>query len=127
MDIVNNDILKFFNKSKKDKFKKEREETFNKLKNIIGITDNNNKILYFDIDNDIIKNQIKNLYEDFFKFYTITTSSFYQSIKKNIEVNPLLAIRPIFKQHDFEIISKDVIATRNDIKKRYIQWIFNKI
>ena len=111
-------------KTKKNKFQKERNEIFNKLKNIINITNDNNKIFYHDINNDDIKKQILELKDDILKYYSLSTTSFYNSEKNNKIYNPLSVIRPIFKQHDYEILSKDVTTTRNDIRKRYIQWIF---
>ncbi len=115
-------------KTKKNKFQNERNEILNKLKNIINITNDNNKIFYCDINNDDIKNQILELKDDIFKYYSITSSAFYNSEKNNNnkKSNPLSVIRPIFKQHNYEILSKDVTATRNNIRKRYIQWIFNQ-
>jgi hypothetical protein len=115
--------------TKKQQFKKEREEVINKINNILGLTTTNNKIyIYKILTNDKIKEEIKELGNtDIKKYFKVGTWSYYKDDHNNhSEIN---LIKAVYKDSDYEIYSKQktIKEENKSIKTIEYQFVKNQI
>ena len=104
--------------SKKEKYKKEREDILNKLKTILGITDENTMFLLCDLEsnNNKIK-QILDLTDSIEKYFTSKNNSVFRNKETAIKPHTSL-IRLVFKEMDYNVnVAKSTI--NRDNKKIY--------
>jgi hypothetical protein len=119
---------KFVHKPKNEQYIKEREEIFNFFNELLNINDTNNIVNVVDIDNDDVKNQIKSKKDLIFKIFCASHWGYYVALKKSDTIaNELSIIRPIFKEFNYIITSKNISKkNENGEKIKTVQWHFNK-
>ena len=113
---VNNErkVKKGGRHSKKDLYKLEREEILRRMYEILGITNDDPKIIYlYDLDNDATKReQLLALKEDVQKYYNAGSwSVFFRSETKRPHLS---LIRCILKSMDIKFTSTKKTTTRGD-------------
>ncbi len=113
-----NIIVKKRNKpTKKDLYKKERQDILNRINTILGINKDNNTIFLYDIENDLNKKtQIFALSDDVKKYFKVGTWGVF--CKKECQDNHFLLCKSIYKDMGYEVISKAVDITRDNNKIR---------
>jgi|688.fasta_scaffold71341_2 hypothetical protein len=107
---------------KADKYKTERLEILNKLNNILGITEDNNKFLLCDIDNNEDKQkEIIGLVSDIEKYFSCSSWTYFS---KGImgDRKYLSLIRSIYKEFKYDLYIKTILVTRNDKKFKAQQY-----
>lgn len=98
--------------TKKEQYKEERLDILNKINNILGITDNNNIIYFYDLDNSIDKQQqIDNLAIDIKKYFKCGTWSYFTK-KGNRQY--LSLIRSLYKDMNYTVQRSQMNYIRNE-------------
>ena len=133
-DIVKDDVKKSNNNEdnkvknlggrlkKADKYKNERLEILNKLNNILGITEDNNKFLLYDIDNNEDKQkEIIGLASDIEKYFSCSGWSYFsKDLQDNRKYMSLM--RSIYKQFNYNLYVKSVIISKDNKKIKTQQY-----
>ena len=110
-------------KNKQILFKEEREKLINKLNVIIGISTNKNSFILHDIDNDIVKNKIKELVPEVKKYYKYGSWHYFKEEEKQDEIGLL---KSIYKYSDYVLTNKKKILERDGVKKQHTEIHINK-
>ena len=109
-------------KNKSEKYEKERTEIIIKLNEIIGINDNKNNIILYDIDNEMVKNKIRKLVPEIRKYYRCSTWHYFK-IEDRDEIG---LMKSVYKNTYYELTNKRRLIERHGIKKQYIELHINK-
>ena len=102
--------------SKKEKYKKEREDILNKLKTILGVVDIDRFYLH-DIENNEVKmKQVLDLKDDIEKYFTSKNNSVFRNKEKAMKPHTSL-IRLVLKEMDYEVIvtQKTIIRDKQKV------------
>jgi len=112
--------------TKKELYKKEREEILNKINSILGISKDNNNIYLYDIENDEEKKQkILALSEDVKKYFKAGDWGVFKTeLCKN---NAILLFKSIYKEINYQILAKNAYIKRNDVKINTREYTIGKI
>lgn len=112
--------------TKKEFYKKERQDILDKINNIIGINSNNNYIYLYDIENDNKKKEsILALSDDVKKYFKMGNWAFYKDVE--CQNNHVLLCKSIYKDMDYQIISKPMDIQRDNKKIRTTRYTICKI
>lgn len=96
-----------------DKYDKERKEVLNKMFQILGINESNNKFLLHELDADIDKqNQILELEPDIKKYFICGSWSCFRT--PDIKRKPLSIIKCLLKEMDYVVLSSSIKVTNDD-------------
>lgn len=108
--------------TKKEFYKKERQDILDKINNIIGITKDNNIFYLYDIENNMDKKkEIFDLAHDIKKYFkTGSWAVFNREISKD---NHVLLIKSVFKDMEYQVIGKAYDVTRDGNKIRTTKYI----
>ena len=105
MNILKHKIICYNSMPKRiDKFNEQRNEVVNKLLNILGVNENNNKFYLYELDNNIDKqNAIYELVPDIKKYFICSKWTCF--CKDNVKREYLSIIKYIMKDMDYNMIS----------------------
>jgi hypothetical protein len=96
-----------------NKYDKERKEVLNKMFQILGINESNNKFLLHELDADIDKqNQILELEPDIKKYFICGSWSCFRT--PDIKRKPLSIIKCLLKEMDYVVLSSSIKVTNDD-------------
>ena len=121
-------IKKKFNgrPKREDIYKKEREEILNKLNKILGVTEDNNKFFLWDIDNnEEIQKSILELKTDVEKYFRCSGWNFF-SKSLHDDRKYISLMKSLYKEFKYELYTKTILITRNNIKIKTQQYILIK-
>ena len=108
--------------SKAKKFVEERESLVRELEIKMGLTEEERGVLLYDLNqNKELKEYLKNKIPEIKKIYKCGTWNFFvkQHTKKDEEPSEICLLKSIFKSENYELISKRIIAERENEKKQY--------
>lgn len=124
--LSNDSNKKKIRRNKKIYYLKERENILEELIKLINF-DNNNSIFLVELqDNEKLKNKINELSDNIKKYYRCSTWGYFVSQQNGEKGDEITLLKAIFKDHDYNIFSKDITTTYNNIKKRYTKLFFTK-
>lgn len=122
------DNNKKIRRNKKTYYQKEREDIINELSKLMNFDKDNSVLLIQLQDNLILKNRLNELIDDIKKYYRCSTWGYFVSINNGEKGDEITLLKAIYKDHDYNIFSKDITSVYNNIKKRYTKLFFqNKI
>lgn len=115
------------NKStKKELYAKEQEGILNKINKILGISNDNNIIYLYDIENDEEKKkQILDLSDSVKKYFKSGDWGVFKT--PQCMNNHMLLCKSIYKAMDYQIISKAIDIVRNNEKIRTTRYTIGKL
>jgi hypothetical protein len=121
-NISNNKIK--IRRNKKILFENERNFIISQLILFMNL-DNDNSILLVELqDNLELKNKIIEFSNDIKKYYRCSSWGYFTSLNKGYKGDEITLLRSIFKDHGYNIFSKDVITSYNGVKQRYTKLFF---
>lgn len=112
--------------TKKEMYREEREEIIKKLNEIIGINKNNEIFLYDLERNEKVKDFLKNNILNVQKYYKCGTWGYFSNDPKKGSGNEITLLRSIYKNDDYDILSKRIMNEREGKKKSRVVLIFIK-
>ncbi len=112
--------------TKKEMYKEERHELIKKLNEIIGINKNNEIFLYDLERNEKVKEFLKNNILNVQKYYKCGTWGYFSNDFKKGSGNEITLLRSIYKNDDYDILSKRIMNERDGKKKACVVLIFIK-
>ncbi len=112
--------------TKKEFYKKERQDILDKINNIIGITKDNNVFYLYDIENDMDKKkEIFDLSPDIKKYFKSGDWAVFKT--ETSKDNHTLLCKNIYKDMGFKIFKKAIDINRNDKKIRTTEYTVIKM
>ncbi len=120
------DNNKKIRRNKKTYYKKEREDIINELNKLINFDKDNSVLLIQLQDNLVLKNRLNELVDNIKKYYRCSTWGYFVSINNGEKGDEITLLKAIYKDHDYNIFSKDITSVYNDVKKRYTKLFFTK-
>jgi hypothetical protein len=113
--------------TKKELYKKERNEIIKELNEIIGINENNNGIFLYELEkNEKIKEYIKNNIKRIRKYHKTGTWGYFSNDLLKGKGKEIGLLRTLYIDNDYDILSKLKMNNFDNIKKQYTQLIFYK-
>lgn len=110
--IINEIKIPYKRHTKKELYSQERSDLLNKLNNIVGITENNNIIYFYDLDNSSEKQkQIDDLKYDIKKYFKCGTWSYFT---KEGNRQYLSLIKSIYRDMEYHVYNSQMNFTRNN-------------
>lgn len=123
---MTNNIKKRNKPSKEEHYKNEREDFLNELNNFLGLSDDNNTLLYTKIKQNKLLLEFINSNEDKIKkYFKYGKWGFYQNYDDNTKDLGTL-IKNIYKHEKYTIYTKRITLKENDTKINATQLIFYK-
>ncbi len=113
-------------RNKKTYYQNERENIINELNKLINFDKDNSVLLVQLQDNLILKNRLNELINDIKKYYRCSTWGYFVSINNDEKGDEITLLKAIYKDHDYNIFSKDITSVYNNVKKRYTKLFFTK-
>jgi len=114
--------------TKKELYKKEREEIINDLNKIIGIDEKNNSIFLYELErNDKVKEYIRMNLKRIRRYHKTGSWGYFSNELSKGKGNEIGLLRSLYNDNDYDIISKMKINNFEDIKKQYTMLMFYKI
>jgi len=108
--------------SKEDYYKNERLFFINELNDCLGLNDDNNSILIYELNNNIIQDFIKNNEYKIKKYFKYSRWGYYRTDNKNLSS----LIKNIYKHEKYDIFTKRVNIKNDNNIIQTIQLIFYK-
>ncbi len=112
-------------RNKKILFSNERTQIINKLNTLIGLNDKNNSILLVELykNQELIKylNEIK---DDIKKYYRCCRWGYFVWENNGKKGDEITLLRAIYKDHDYNILSKNILIEYDGVKNRYVKLFF---
>ncbi len=103
--------------TKKEMYSNEREEIIKELNDIISINKNNEIVLYDLERNEKVKEYLKNNISNIQKYYKCGTWGYFSDDPKKGSGNEITLLRSIYKNDDYDILSKRIMNERDGKKK----------
>lgn len=124
-----NNVKKTRNRlTKKQQYKKEREELIKELNDIIGIDEKKNYVYLYDLEhNEDVKNQIRKLEDNIAKYHKCGMWGYYSNDVKKGKNNVIGLLRSVYKDNDILITTKSKVIERDSNKINSTVYYFNKI
>ncbi len=113
-------------RNKKTYYQNERENIINELNKLINFDKDNSVLLIQLQDNLVLKNRLNELINDIKKYYRCSTWGYFVSINNDEKGDEITLLKAIYKDHDYNIFSKDITSVYNNVKKRYTKLFFTK-
>lgn len=114
-------------RTKKELFEKERNDILTKLNNLIGLNEKNNSILLVELqNNEELKKEIISMIDDIQKYYRCCRWGYFVWENNGRKGDEITLLRAIYKDHDYNILTKNVITEYNGVKTRYVKLFFIK-
>lgn len=112
-------------RNKKLLFSDERKQIINKLNTLIGLNYDNNTVLLVELykNQELIKYLIE-IKEDIKKYYRCCRWGYFVCENNGKKGDEITLLRAIYKDHDYTILSKNVITEYNGVKSRYVKLFF---
>ncbi len=114
-------------RNKKTYYQNERENIINELNKLIDFDKDNSVLLIKLQDNMVLKNRLNEMINDIKKYYRCSTWGYFVSINNNEKGEEITLLKAIYKDHDYNIFSKDITSVYNGVKKRYTKLFFTKL
>jgi hypothetical protein len=108
--------------SKEDYYKNERLLFINELNDCLGLNDDNNSILIYELNNNIIQDFIKNNEYKIKKYFKYSRWGYYRTDNKNLSS----LIKNIYKHEKYNIFTKRVNIKNDNNIIQTTQLIFYK-
>ncbi len=113
--------------TKKEKYYNEREEIIKVLNKILGVDEKNNEIFLYDLErNEKVKKFLKNNILNIQKYYKCGTWGYFSNDPKKGSGNEITLLRSIYKNDDYDILSKRIMNERDGKKKSRVVLLFIK-
>ena len=113
--------------TKKEMYEEEREKFIQELNKIIGVDENNNEIFLYDLErNEKVKEFLKNKILNIQKYYKCGTWGYFSNDPKKGSGNEITLLRSIYKNDDYDILSKRIMNERDGKKKPRVVLLFIK-
>jgi len=125
-DNNSNSEKKKIRRNKKTYYSNERNIFFQQLKTLMDLNEDNSVLLAQLHDNINLKNKLIESNDDIKKYYRCSTWGYFVAVNNGEKGDEITLLRSIFKDHDYQIFSKDIITEYNGVKKRYTKLFFNK-
>jgi len=123
---MTNNIKKRNKPSKEEHYKNEREEFLNELNNFLDLTDDNNILIFNQINNNNeLKTFIINNEDKIKKFFKYGKWGYFRKYDDNTKDLGTL-IKNIYKHEKYTIYTKRITLKENDTKINATQLIFYK-
>ena len=104
--------------SKAERFCEEREELVKELEKKMGLTEEVRGVLLYDLErNNELKEYLKNKIPEIRKLYKCGCWNYF--IQKEEKRDTVGLLKSIFKSENYELISKRILAERENKKKQY--------
>lgn len=113
-------------RNKKSYYQKEREDIINELNKLINFDKDNSVLLIQLQDNIELKKKLNEIVNDIKKYYRCSTWGYFVSINNGEKGEEITLLKAIYKDHDYNIFSKDITSIYNGVKKRYTKLFFTK-
>ena len=111
-------------------YKEERRKIILELEKLIGLNEINRGVLLYNLEhNKQLKEYLKQNIPDIKKYYKCGTWNYFvnQHTKEGEEISEISLLRAIFKDENYEIISRKKIKLMDGIKKHMTNLIFLKL
>ncbi len=125
-DNNSNSDKKKIRRNKKTYYSNERNNFFQQLKTLMDLNEDNSVLLAQLHNNINLKNKLIESIDDIKKYYRCSTWGYFVAVNNGEKGDEITLLRSIFKDHDYQIFSKDIITEYNGVKKRYTKLFFNK-
>lgn len=103
---------------KAERFSKEREELIEELEKMMGLTEEVRGVLLYDLEhNEKLKEYLKNKIPEIRKLYKCGCWNYFIQKEEKRDIVGLL--KSIFKSEKYELVSKRILAIRENKKKQY--------
>ncbi len=114
-------------RNKKILFSNERIQIINRLNTLIGLNDNNNSVLLVELykNQELIK-YLNDIVDNIKKYYRCCRWGYFVCENNDKEGNEITLLRAIYKDHDYNILSKNVLIEYDGVKNRYVKLFFIK-
>ncbi len=113
--------------TKKEMYNEEREKFIQELNKILGIDEKNNEIFLYDLErNEKVKEFLKNNILNIQKYYKCGTWGYFSNDLKKGSGNEITLLRSIYKNDDYNILSKRIMNERDGKKKPRVVLLFIK-
>jgi len=115
--------------TKEELYNKERLILIKEIEKKVGLTDEKRGILIYDLErNEELKEYLKSKIEEIRKLYRCGTWNYFvrQHTKEGEEPSIICLLKSILKSEGYELITKRVIAERENKKKQYHMIYFIK-
>ena len=104
--------------SKAVRYSEEREELIKELELKMGLTDDIRGVLLYDLEhNEELKEYLKNKIPEIRRLYKCGSWNYFIQKEENRDIIGLL--KSIFKSEKYELVSKRILAVRENKKKQY--------
>lgn len=104
--------------SKAERFSEEREELIKELEKMMGLTEEVRGVLLYDLEhNEELKEYLKNKIPEIRKLYKCGCWNYFIQKEEKRDIVGLL--KSIFKSEKYELVSKRILAVRENKKKQY--------
>ena len=104
--------------NKAERYIKEREELIKELEKMMGLTEEVRGVLLYDLNrNEELKEYLKNKIPEIRKLYKCGCWNYF--IKKEEKRDIVGLLKSIFKSENYELVSKRILALRENKKKQY--------
>ena len=103
-------------RTKEENYKEEREEIIKELEELMGLNENNRKILLKELEKEEIKARMIELSEKIKKIYSVSRWGYYSNEKKKGSGNEITLLRSVFKNSGYNVVSKRKTITREGEK-----------
>jgi len=113
--------------TKKEMYNEEREKFIQELNKILGIDEKNNEIFLYDLErNEKVKEFLKNNILNIQKYYKCGTWGYFSNDLKKGSGYEITLLRSIYKNDDYNILSKRIMNERDGKKKPRVVLLFIK-
>ena len=113
--------------TKKEMYEEEREKIIQELNKILGVDEKNNEIFLYDLErNEKVKEFLKNNILNIQKYYKCGTWGYFSNDHKKGSGNEITLLRSIYKNDDYDILSKRIMNERDGKKKPRVVLLFIK-
>ncbi len=114
-------------RNKKILFNDERTLIINKLDTLIGLNDDNNSVLLVELyKNEELIKYLNDIVEDIKKYYRCCRWGYFVWENNEKKGDEITLLRAIYKDHNYDILSKNVLIEYDGVKKRYTKLFFIK-
>jgi len=120
---INKEIKRRNKPSKEQRYTKERQELIEKLNMIIGIDENKINILLCEIENETIKEKIRENIPEIQKYFKCGTWNYFKNSENRNEIGLL---KSVYNNYGYIITSKKRMININNIKKQCTELYFIK-
>lgn len=120
---INKEIKRRNKLSKEQRYVNERKELIDKLNMIIGIDEKQNSVFLYEIENEIIKEKIRENIPEIQKYFKCGTWNYFKNTENRNEIGLL---KSVYNNSGYIITNKKRVITVDNIKKQCTELYFIK-